>query len=144
VSRELHGEPAVVFSLFVARLLTRVMGTYFLKPHHTVNKPGKVMEAYLRLVQWGRAHRKLALLSGVARIGGSVAIALFLETTFIQASDRGSLRARRPARAVRIMASVQLGRTLDEAAVASVVSFLESLTGAVPSNYAPPGQKPEM
>ena len=46
--------------------------------------------------------------------------------------------------AVRVMASVQLGRTLDDAAVADVVSFLESLTGAVPSNYAPPGQKPEM
>jgi multidrug efflux pump subunit AcrB len=40
VSRELHGERAVVFSLFVARLLMRVMGAYFLKPHHTVNKSG--------------------------------------------------------------------------------------------------------
>jgi cytochrome c peroxidase len=47
-------------------------------------------------------------------------------------------------RAVRVMASVQLGRTLDDAAVASVVSFLESLTGDVPSNYAPPGRRPEM
>jgi cytochrome c peroxidase len=47
-------------------------------------------------------------------------------------------------RAVQIMASVQLGRTLDDAAVGAIVSFLESLTGDVPSNYAPPGQKPEM
>jgi cytochrome c peroxidase len=47
-------------------------------------------------------------------------------------------------RAVRVMASVQLGRTLDDAAVASIVSFLESLTGDVPSNYAPPGRRPEM
>jgi cytochrome c peroxidase len=47
-------------------------------------------------------------------------------------------------RAIRIMARVQLGRTLDDAAVASIVSFLDSLTGNVPSNYAPPGQKPEM
>ncbi|MDB5865833.1 MAG: hypothetical protein JWO70_3639 [Betaproteobacteria bacterium] len=46
--------------------------------------------------------------------------------------------------AVRIMAKVQLGRTLDDAAVTSIVSFLESLTGEVPSNYAPPGRKPEM
>jgi cytochrome c peroxidase len=43
-------------------------------------------------------------------------------------------------RAVRIMASVQLGRTLDDTAVAVIVSFLEALTGEVPSNYAPPGQ----
>jgi cytochrome c peroxidase len=47
-------------------------------------------------------------------------------------------------RAVRVMASVQLGRTLDDAAVTSIVSFLESLTGDVPSNYAPPGRRPEM
>jgi len=47
-------------------------------------------------------------------------------------------------RAVRVMASVQLGRTLDDAAVASIVSFLDSLTGDVPSNYAPPGRQPAM
>jgi multidrug efflux pump subunit AcrB len=80
---------AVVFSLFVARLLTPVMGAYFLRPHHSVEKPSKVMESYLRLVQWGLAHRKLAVLSGVVLIGLSVAIAPFLEKTFIPASDRG-------------------------------------------------------
>jgi cytochrome c peroxidase len=47
-------------------------------------------------------------------------------------------------RAVRIMATVQLGRTLDDAAVAAIVAFLESLTGDVPAHYAPPGQRPEM
>ena len=47
-------------------------------------------------------------------------------------------------RAVRIMAAVQLGRTLDDVAVAVIVAFLESLTGEVPAHYAPPGQRPEM
>jgi cytochrome c peroxidase len=47
-------------------------------------------------------------------------------------------------RAVRIMGAVQLGRTLDDAGVASIVAFLESLTGEVPAHYAPPGQRPEM
>jgi cytochrome c peroxidase len=47
-------------------------------------------------------------------------------------------------RAVRVMAVVQLGRTLDDVAVGSIVSFLESLTGEVPSQYAPPGRKPAM
>ena len=47
-------------------------------------------------------------------------------------------------RAVRVMGIVQLGRTLDDATVGSIVSFLESLTGEVPSHYAPPGQKPVM
>ena len=47
-------------------------------------------------------------------------------------------------RAVRVMASVQLGKTLDDDTVASIVSFLESLTGDIPGNYAPPGKRPEM
>ena len=46
-------------------------------------------------------------------------------------------------RAVRVMATVQLGRTLDETAVAAIVSFLETLTGEVPANYAPPGRRAE-
>jgi cytochrome c peroxidase len=40
--------------------------------------------------------------------------------------------------AVRIMAAVQLGRALDDAAVAQIVAFLESLTGEIPASYAPP------
>ncbi|HEX2826982.1 MAG TPA: cytochrome c peroxidase [Burkholderiales bacterium] len=41
-------------------------------------------------------------------------------------------------RAVRVMASVQLGRTLDDGAAGDIVAFLESLTGEVPKHYAPP------
>jgi len=40
--------------------------------------------------------------------------------------------------AVRVMAEVQLGRTLDNADVESLVAFLESLTGEIPAHYAPP------
>lgn len=40
--------------------------------------------------------------------------------------------------AVRVMAEVQLGRTLRDDEVAALVAFLESLTGEVPPNYAPP------
>ena len=42
------------------------------------------------------------------------------------------------------MASVQLGRTLDDATVATIVAFLESLTGEVPAHYAPPGKQPDL
>jgi cytochrome c peroxidase len=45
-------------------------------------------------------------------------------------------------RAVRVMASVQLGRALDDRTVADVVAFLDALTGEIPSNYAPPGKQP--
>ena len=59
---------AVLFSLLVARLLTPVMGAYFLKPHKDEHKPSPVMDRYLGLVRWGLAHRKLAILSGVAAV----------------------------------------------------------------------------
>ncbi len=44
------------------------------------------------------------------------------------------------ARAIGVMAAVQLGRTLDEADTAAIVAFLGSLTGEVPANYAPPAR----
>jgi cytochrome c peroxidase len=47
-------------------------------------------------------------------------------------------------RAIRIMAAVQLGKTLDEDTVSAIASFLDSLTGEVPANYAPPGQRPDL
>jgi cytochrome c peroxidase len=40
--------------------------------------------------------------------------------------------------AVRVMADVQLGRTLSERDVSDIVAFLGSLTGALPTHYAPP------
>ena len=41
-------------------------------------------------------------------------------------------------RAVKVMASTQLGRTLDDATAAEIAAFLESLTGAAPAHFAPP------
>ena len=40
--------------------------------------------------------------------------------------------------AVRVMADVQLGKTMAQQDVADIVAFLESLTGAIPAHYAPP------
>lgn len=40
--------------------------------------------------------------------------------------------------AVRIMARIQLGRTLDDPQVAAIAAFLGTLSGEVPPNYAPP------
>ena len=42
---------------------------------------------------------------------------------------------------VRVMAAVQLGRTVDDPTAGDIVAFLESLTGEVPQNYAPPGER---
>jgi hydrophobe/amphiphile efflux-1 (HAE1) family protein len=79
---------AVLFSLLVARLITPVMGAYFLKPDEEDHKESRVMTAYLGLVRWGLAHRKLAILSGVLLFAGSMALAPLLPTGFIPASDR--------------------------------------------------------
>ena len=43
-------------------------------------------------------------------------------------------------RAVRVMAAVQLGRSLEDKTVGDIVAFLESLTGDIPPHYAPPGE----
>ncbi len=40
--------------------------------------------------------------------------------------------------AVRVMAEVQLGRTLAQQDVQDIVAFLESLAGAIPGHYSPP------
>ncbi|NRF67031.1 efflux RND transporter permease subunit [Aquincola sp. S2] len=80
---------AVVFSLLVARLLTPVMGAYWLKPHGTTQtEDGPVMRRYLALVRWGLKHRKLAMLSGVGLFAGSMALAPLLPSGFIPNSDR--------------------------------------------------------
>jgi cytochrome c peroxidase len=42
--------------------------------------------------------------------------------------------------AVRVMADVQLGRTLPARDVADIVAFLGSLTGTLPAHYAPPAR----
>jgi cytochrome c peroxidase len=44
--------------------------------------------------------------------------------------------------AVQVMADVQLGNRLPDAEAASIVLFLESLTGAIPLNYRAPGSTP--
>jgi len=41
-------------------------------------------------------------------------------------------------RAVRVMGVTQLGRTLDDATVASIVAFLGTLSGEVPAHYSAP------
>lgn len=79
---------AVLISLLVARLLTPVMGAYWLKPHGETEHDGPLMKRYLTLINWGLAHRKLALLSGVLLFVVSMLMVPLLPKTFIPASDR--------------------------------------------------------
>jgi hydrophobic/amphiphilic exporter-1 (mainly G- bacteria), HAE1 family len=79
---------AVMISLLVARLITPVMGAYLLKPHHDTEVEGPLMKRYLRLVEWGLAHRRVAIGSGIALFVASMALAPLLPSGFIPASDR--------------------------------------------------------
>jgi cytochrome c peroxidase len=47
------------------------------------------------------------------------------------------------AKAVRIMAKTQLGKTLSESDAAEIVAFLGALTGKVPANFAAPDPYPD-
>ena len=42
--------------------------------------------------------------------------------------------------AIKVMAAVQLGRTLDAKAAGEIAAFLESLSGPAPAHYAPPAR----
>jgi cytochrome c peroxidase len=44
--------------------------------------------------------------------------------------------------AIRIMASVQLGRAMAETEVTNIAAFLDALTGPIPDHYAPPAPMP--
>jgi cytochrome c peroxidase len=44
-------------------------------------------------------------------------------------------------KAVRVMGATQLGRALDDATVASIIEFLQTLTGEAPAHYAPPATR---
>jgi multidrug efflux pump subunit AcrB len=79
---------AVVFSLLVARLLTPVMGAYLLKPQKVGHEESRLMQRYLKLVTWGLAHRKLAILSGIVLFAASMALVPLLSKTFVPVSDR--------------------------------------------------------
>lgn len=79
---------AVLLSLGVARLITPVMGAYWLRPHGAAQEDGPLMRRYLALVQWGLAHRRLAVASGIGLFLGSLALAPLLPSGFIPASDR--------------------------------------------------------
>jgi multidrug efflux pump subunit AcrB len=78
---------AVMASLLVARMLTPMMAAYLLKavPHKT--EDGRMMKAYLILVQASLAHRWITMLVAVLFFAGSVALIPFLPTGFIPPDD---------------------------------------------------------
>jgi hydrophobe/amphiphile efflux-1 (HAE1) family protein len=79
---------AVLFSLLVARLITPMLAAYFLRPvPHELEIDGRVMRAYVRLVNWSAHHRFLTVLIGVALFAGSIVSTGLLPSGFLPGED---------------------------------------------------------
>ncbi len=78
---------AIFASLVVARVLTPMMSAYLLKPNHTQNKDGAIMQGYLRLSRWCLHHRLITVIAAILFLAGSVMLIPLLPTGFIPADD---------------------------------------------------------
>jgi HAE1 family hydrophobic/amphiphilic exporter-1 len=84
---------AVAFSLVVARLLTPLLGAYFLKvdpnSRHDEDATGWFGRRYLPLLQWCLNHRLISVVAGVGFLVASFALVPFIPKDFVPAADRG-------------------------------------------------------
>jgi multidrug efflux pump subunit AcrB len=80
---------AILASLLVARLLTPMMAAYFLKPKpHGVQADGRIMQRYMRTMQWCLRHRGLTMLAAAVFFAASLSLVPLLPTGFVPPSDR--------------------------------------------------------
>ncbi|PWS35705.1 ABC transporter permease [Falsiroseomonas bella] len=84
---------AVFFSLVVARLLTPLLGAYFLKPKLAAGSEevgeGAIGRRYLGLLGWCLRHRWITLAGAGAFFAASVALVPMIPQDFVPAADRG-------------------------------------------------------
>jgi multidrug efflux pump subunit AcrB len=80
---------AIIASLLVARLLTPMMAAYFLKPlKHTGARDGRIMQRYMRTMQWCLRHRVVTAIAAVLFCAASISLVPLLPTGFVPAADR--------------------------------------------------------
>src|SRR6187455_2607801 len=78
----------VLFSLLAARLVTPMLAAYFLRPHANVEKPpGRMLQAYTRLVTWSVRHYFVTVTLGIILFVGSIASTRLLSQGFLPAQD---------------------------------------------------------
>lgn len=84
---------AVAFSLVVARLLTPLLGAYFLREggsrHHAEDARGWFGRRYMAVLHWCLRHRLVTMLGGVGFLVFSLAMIPFIPQDFVPAADRG-------------------------------------------------------
>jgi hydrophobe/amphiphile efflux-1 (HAE1) family protein len=78
----------VFFSLLAARFVTPVLAAYFLKDHaHDDPPPGRVLQAYTRLVTWSVRHHFITVLIGFGIFAASIWSITLLPQGFLPAQD---------------------------------------------------------
>lgn len=90
---------AVTFSLLVARLVTPLMAAYLMRDHaQEEERDGRVMRAYLRLLDWSIRHRGRTIAAGLAIFIASAALASLFPTGLLPNNDisRSSLSIELP------------------------------------------------
>src|SRR6201746_291749 len=78
----------VFFSLLAARFVTPVLAAYFLKDHaHDDPPPGRVLNAYTRLVTWSVKHHFITVMIGFGIFAASIWSITLLPQGFLPAQD---------------------------------------------------------
>jgi multidrug efflux pump subunit AcrB len=80
---------AVLFSLLVARTLTPMMASKFMRSDHVAEEPGRFKLWYIEKVKWALEHRWKTILASSVVMLGTFALARTLPTTFSPAGDYG-------------------------------------------------------
>lgn len=102
---------AIMASLLVARLLTPMMAAYLLKPMaETKEQHGKLMQWYLRQVEWCLSHRLATSFMAVAFFAGSLGLIPLLPSGFVPPADRAQ---------TQVTIELQPGTTLEQTASAA-------------------------
>ncbi|HXR51260.1 MAG TPA: efflux RND transporter permease subunit, partial [Steroidobacteraceae bacterium] len=80
---------AVLFSLLVARMLTPMMASKYMRPYHEEEKQGRFKTWYLDKVHWALAHRKTTMAVVTVLMIGTFMIAKSLPTGLRPPADNG-------------------------------------------------------
>src|SRR4029077_14747401 len=80
---------AVLFSLLVARMLTPMMASKYMRPYHEPEKQGRVKTWYLGSVEWVLAHRWTTIGAVTLVMIGTILIGRSLPTGLRPPADNG-------------------------------------------------------
>jgi len=111
---------AVAFSLVVARLLTPLLGAYFLKPHDAPERPDSaIARGYYAMLRWCLRHRLATLAGGFGFFALSIALLPLIPQDFVPGADRS-----RSAIAIELAPGARLADT--EAVVQRATTILKA------------------